>query len=272
MSTAATQSISSPASGLPESASSTPPVAGIMLDVPDVLYDATLWQRWLFQLLVRMGAATNYADFVRVWTDQLVDVHRGRREYTEALQSLLLELGLSWAQVDEIEAASRIQRRTLELDVRPLPGAARLIEELSRRKIPLVAWADTPQSAAKWAERLERIVPRARFKAVLTSFELECTQPAELCYRAALDVLGHPAGEILYLGHDTQHLAAAARAGMHTAAVNFTSTVQANYLLTRLEDLLVVVDRMQNASRSAAGAVGSSTCGATTDCRPGNGP
>ncbi len=273
MSTAATQLISSPISGVPEPDSSAPPLAGIMLDVPDVLYDATLWQRWLFQLLVRMGAATNYAEFVLTWGDRLVDVHRGRREYTEALQSFLLELGLSWAQVDEIEAASRIQRRSLELDVRPLPGATRVIEELNRRKIPLVAWADTPHSAAKWAERLEHIVPRARFHAVLTSFELECTQPAELCYRAALDVLGKPAEQILYLGHDTQHLAAAARAGMRTAAVNFAPSAQANHLLMRMDELVGVVDRMQVTAcgaASVAAAVGVRDTSLT--CRPGNGP
>jgi FMN phosphatase YigB (HAD superfamily) len=271
MSTAATHTILAPVGGVPEPVSSASPLAGIMLDVPDVLYDATLWQRWLFQLLVRMGAAANYAEFVRAWSETLVDVHRGRREYTEALQSFLLQLGLSWAQVDEIEAASRIQRRTLELDVRPLPGATRVIEELNRRKIPLVAWADTPHSAAKWAERLERIVPRAHFSAVLTSFDLECAQPAELCYRAALDVLDHNAGEVLYVGHDTQHLAAAARAGMRTAAVNFAANAQANHLLMRLEELLAVVDRPAAvASRTREAAAPSGQSGAMS-AQTGNG-
>jgi FMN phosphatase YigB (HAD superfamily) len=259
MSTAATQTFQTSAC-TPIAGGSPPRLAGIMLDVPDVLYDATLWQRWLFQLMVRMRVAVNYAEFAEAWAACLVDVHRGRREYSEALQSFLLELGLSWAQIDEIEAASRIQKRSVELDVRPLPGAARVVEELNRRKIPLVAWADTPHSAARWAERLERIVPRAQFAAVLTSFDLECTQPGESCYQAALDALRHPAGEVLYLGHDAQHLAAAAQAGMRTAAVNFAPGAQAEHLLARWEDLLGVVDRLSAATSpavnltSAAGA------------------
>ncbi len=109
------------------------PLGGIVLDVPDVLYDATLWRRWLFQLLGRLGIVLTYPDFDCDWNAQLVDVHRGRREYGEALQSFLLDQGLSWAQVDEIEAASGIQRRELELNVRPLAGTTRAIEALAAR-------------------------------------------------------------------------------------------------------------------------------------------
>jgi FMN phosphatase YigB (HAD superfamily) len=69
-----------------------------------------------------------------------------------------------------------------------------------------------------------------------------------LCYRAALDALSHPAGEVLYVGHDAQHLAAAARAGMHTAAVNYTPGAQAEHLLARWEELLSVVDRLSAAT------------------------
>jgi FMN phosphatase YigB (HAD superfamily) len=263
MSTAATESVLT-ADSSPAGPNLPPRLAGIMLDVPDVLYDATLWQRWLFQLLMRMRAAGSYAEFAEAWSSQLVDVHRGRREYSEALQTFLLARGLSWAQVDEIEAASRIQRRSLELDVRPLPSAARVVEELNRRKIPLVAWADTPHSAAKWAERLERIVPRAHFAAVLTSFDLECTQPADLCYRAALDALSQSAGNVLYVGHDAQHLAAAARAGMRTAAVNYAPGTRAEYLLTRCEELLNLVDCLSAPTRPAMSlAPPSDACQAT---------
>jgi hypothetical protein len=60
--------------------------------------------------------------------------------------------------------------------------------------------------------------------------------------------LRRPAGEVLYVGHDAQHLAAAARAGMRTAAVNFAPGAQAEHLLARWEELLHVVDSLSATS------------------------
>ena len=218
-------------------------LSGIVLDVPDVLYDATLWRRWLFQLLGRLGVSLGYAEFDRAWSAQLADVHRGRREYGEALQSFLLELGLSWAQVDEIEAASGIQRRELELNVRPLAGTMRVVDALAERGLRLAAWADTPQPAARLAERLGRLFPHACFTAVLTSFDLDATQPAAECYRAALAAIDVPADEGLYVGHDGAHLAGAAAFGLRTVAIDAAGKAQADHTLPQFEDLLELLGR-----------------------------
>lgn len=226
-------------------------VGGVVFDAPDVLYDATHWRRWLFQLLVRFGAAGSYIEFCRQWDGELIDVHRGRREYAEALHALLLSRGLSWAQIDEIEAASRIQRQSLELDVRPLAGVVRVIGELGRRRLPLAAWADAPLSIVKLTERLERILPQASFAGVSTSFELECTQPEAACYQAMAQSLGLVPGEVLYVGHDAAHLAGARAAGMTTAAVNFEPAAQADYLLAQFDELVGIVEREQAAPRRA---------------------
>jgi len=213
------------------------PVGAIIFDAPDVLYDATLWRRWLLQLVGRLGIRLEYTDFQQAWEAHLVDVHRGRREYTEALETFLLELGLGWAQVDEIEAASRIQRQNLEIGVRPLPGVARTIDELQGLGLALAAWADSPLVAGKLVERLGRLLPHLQFDAVLTSVELESTQPAAQCYRAMLDLLGLAPAQTVYVGHDTVHLAGARCCGLRTVAFNHAPAAKADHYLTRFEDL-----------------------------------
>lgn len=233
------------------------PVGGIAFDVPDVLYDATLRRRWLLQLVGHLGVRVGYAEFYRAWDAHLVDVHRGRRECAEALESFLLACGLSWAQVDEIEAASRIQRPNLEIGVRPLPGVVRAIGELARLGLPLAAWADAPHTAAKLAELLNRLVPGTCFDAVLTSFDLECTQPAAECYRAMLGALGLPAEQVVYVGHDTAHLAGARAAGLRTVALNFEPAAGADHYLTCFDDLLALAKTwsiVPRSSRRRAGA------------------
>lgn len=231
-------------------------LAGVVIDVPDVLYDATLWRRWLLQLVSRLGVRSGYAEFCDAWDAHLVDVYRGRREYSEALQTFLLDFGLTWPQVDEIEAASRIQRQDFELNVRPLPGVPRAVEELAATT-PLVAWADAPHPADKLAERLARLVPRTAFATVITSFDLECTQPAERCYQAMAEALGDDPVRILYVGHDAVHLAAARRAGLRTVAFNFGPGTQADHYLSRFEDLPRLVKQLlsvQAVARPSSGA------------------
>src|SRR5688572_21192831 len=67
-----------------------PRVRGLVFDMGDVLYDATLWRRWLLQLLQRLGHLYSYREFYQVWDRDYLDlVHRGKREYREAFASFL---------------------------------------------------------------------------------------------------------------------------------------------------------------------------------------
>ncbi len=234
-------------------------VGGLIFDMADVLYDDTRWRRWLLRLVNQLGVRAEYADFFRVWDrEYLVDVNCGRREVAEALQAFLLASGVSWAQVDEVEAASRIQRQSFELNVRPLPGVVSTIVQLCAWRLPLVAWADTTQTTAKLAERVERLSLANRFQAVLSSFDLECAQPSPQSYQAALDALGLSASQVVYVGHDAEHLAGAQAVGLRTVAFNFQRPARADHYLTRFEDLLEVVDPCAPRSRVEADHDGAS--------------
>ncbi len=218
-------------------------VAGLVIDVPDVLYDATLWRRWLVRLVTQLNPAIHYTSFFQAWDRQyLVDVHCGRREFAEAFQSFLLAAGLSWAQIDEIEAASRLRRHNFEQNVRPLPGVVKTMARLEALGLPIVAWADAAYSGARLAECLERLGLSNQFIGVLTSFDLELAQPSTGCYLAALESLDLPACQTVYVGHDAGHLAAAAALGMPTIAFNAQPGAKADFCLTRFEDLLPLVE------------------------------
>jgi FMN phosphatase YigB (HAD superfamily) len=229
-------------------------VRGVLVDTADVLYDATLWPRQLVRLVHGLGVPAAYPQWIVPWQrDYLVDVHCGRREYSEALQAFLLAAGLSWAQIDEVEAASRIERQQLELDVRPLPGVQRAIARLHESGLRLAAWADTCQPTAGVAARLERLGLSGRFCAVLSSFDLEAAQPAPRCYQAALDALALPAAELAYVGHDAEHLAAARAAGLATIAFNHPPHAEADFHLTAFDELAALLTERVAADSVAAG-------------------
>ena len=108
------------------------PAAAVLIDAPNVLYDATAWQRWLWRFVGRMGVRTSYDEFTRVWTrDYAAGVNCGRRAHDEALACFLLGWGLSWAQIDEIEATGNVRRQQFEGGLRLLPDVARTVAVLA---------------------------------------------------------------------------------------------------------------------------------------------
>lgn len=229
------------------------PIAGIIFDVENVLHDATLWRRWLLRLVNQLGRPAEYEAFYRAWDrDYLVDVHCGRREFTEALQAFLLASGLSWAQLDEAEAASRIQREELDRRLRPWPGVAKTLAALDDRGLRLAAWFDTCLPAAELIQRLEPLGLGSHFHAVLSSIELECAQPAAQCYFKALASLELRAAETLYVSGDAARLAAARSLGMRTAAFNSQPHAQADFHLTRFEELLAIANHAPTSILSAS--------------------
>jgi HAD superfamily hydrolase (TIGR01509 family) len=214
-------------------------VDALLFDTAGVLYDATYWPRRLVRLINGLGLNVHYDEFVFRWEREFLhEVHRGRREYDEAFQSFLLSLGLSWAQIDEVDAVGRSELQDFRRALRPLPGVVPTISRLRHSGVSMVAWADSPDPVAATVERMDLLGLAGMFRQVLSSFDLEAAQPDAACYRAGLEALGQPADRAAYVGHDAVHLAAAKEAGFHTIAYNYQSGTSADYYLTQFNDLL----------------------------------
>ncbi len=124
-------------------------VRGLLFDMGDVLYDATLWRRWLLQILARMGVHAAYREFYRVWDrDYLPAVHCGQRDYHEAFCAFLQSLGLARGVIEEIEAASQARRRELIATLRPLPGVRPTLCQLHAAGFPLGVLSDSESPGA----------------------------------------------------------------------------------------------------------------------------
>ena len=62
-----TVSIPSHAADRPPCPTSLPGVRGVLFDMCNVLFDNTVWRRWVLKVLGRLGLHTNYRSFFRVW-------------------------------------------------------------------------------------------------------------------------------------------------------------------------------------------------------------
>ncbi|NUQ64858.1 MAG: HAD family hydrolase [Pirellulales bacterium] len=229
------------------------PLRGLLFDMGDVLHDATLWRRWLLHLLGRMGLHTNYRCFYHIWDrDFLPDVHRGERPFCEALQAFLLSVGLSPAQIDEVQAACQARRRQWEETARPLPGVKPTLARLHAAGYTLGVLSDSEHPSSGLRDQLDRFGLSGLFSAVVSSIDLKQTKPHPIGYRTALEAMRLAPEQAAFVGHDTAELAGAARVGLQTIAFNFDPDAKADVFIARFDELLEVVSAA-GVSLAAAG-------------------
>ncbi|HUT09766.1 MAG TPA: HAD-IA family hydrolase [Thermoguttaceae bacterium] len=218
------------------------PIRGVLLDMCNVLYDATLWRRWVLQLLTRLGLHTSYRSFFKIWDRDYLDaVHRGQREFCEAFEAFLASAGLSRAQIDEVEGACQARRRILQEGARPLPGVKTTLGRLHKSGFVLGAISNSESPASVLQQQLGRFGLDRLFTTVISSFDLKQTMPEEICYRTALESMNYPPAQVAFVDHDTAELAGATAVGMPTVAFNFDADARADAYLDRFDDLLEVV-------------------------------
>lgn len=217
-------------------------LAALVLDLDHVLYDASPWQRWLLQLLNRIGLHTHYqAFFCTFERDYLEQVYCGERDYWDALRGYLLEAGVSRGRVEEVLAAGHGKHRELWRDVRPFPGVLTTLSQLAARGVRLAILSNSVTGGQEVAGQLEQLGIRSRFEVILSSRDLRLAKPTPESYQAAISALGLAPESIGFIGHSTLELAGAGLAGLTTIAVNHADDAQADIYLDRFEQLLPIV-------------------------------
>ncbi len=218
------------------------PVRGLLLDMCNVLYDDTVWRRWVLHLLQHMGLQTSYRCFFHVWDrDFLGGVHRGERSFRDAFEAFLRSVGLSHGQIEEMKAACLARRRHLELSTRPLPGVRATLTRLHQAGFVLGAIANSEHPADTLHQWLARFGIGKLFTTVISSIDLQTTMPSVTCYHAALHAMGLSASQVAFVDHDAGELAGAKAVGMSTIAFNFDPEAEADVYLDQFEDLFNVV-------------------------------
>jgi HAD superfamily hydrolase (TIGR01509 family) len=219
-----------------------PGVVGLVFDMGDVLIDATAWRRWLLREIAEYGLTPPYRSFFAIWDrDYLDDVHRGTREYGEALRSFLGATGLTDRQIDELLAASVVQKPAMEAETRPFPGVRQTLWRLHGDGVPLAVLSDSESPSIAIRRRLVQLGIGDCFQAVVSSRDLGFTKPDRRAYTAAANELQLMPAQLAFVGHDAEELLGARRAGMRTVAFNFEPNAAAERYLTRFESLLDVV-------------------------------
>jgi len=217
------------------------PLRGLMLDFGGVLYDDTVWRRWLLRLLSHLGLRAHFRSFFHVLEHEyMVQVYTGQATFCEALSRFLTSAGLSSGQIDEVLAACHGRRRALEESTRPLPGVRCTLARLKKQGLKLGLLSDSELSSDEIRGQLDRFAASDTFCSVVSSFDVGCTKPTPICYQRTLDEMGLPGREVAYVGHDPAELEGARRLGMATIAFNAPGETVAEVHIDRFEQLAEV--------------------------------
>jgi len=212
-------------------------VACLIFEADNVLFDATLWRRWLHQLLGRFRVQAEFEGFFERWErGYLVDVHRGRRDFDEALQAFLHSAGVTPAQFDEIEAASTAKRRDLAISTRLLPGVRTALWQLHRVGYRLAVLTNDERPGEQVAMQLERSGLGGLFEAVISSFDLERTLPDPAAFAAAMAAVGEPGERIAFVSNCARSLAGASALGLRTVSINARDNAAVDIHLDSISD------------------------------------
>jgi HAD superfamily hydrolase (TIGR01509 family) len=214
-------------------------ICAVVFEPDNVLYDASHWQRWLWQLLSRLGVQRDFAGFRRIWQrGYLVEAQRGTRDFADAFRAFLADWGLSPGQINEVEAASIAKRREAFQNVRPLPGVVKTLATLNESGITLATLANSELTATELRDRINRLGLGGRFQTVLSSHDLGSVKPAPNCYQTVLDALRMAPDSVLYVGCLADELSGATAIGLRTAAINADSDAVADHSCQRFDDLV----------------------------------
>lgn len=212
---------------------------GLIFDGPGVLYDTSLWRRWLLKLLTRMGLHTHYDVFFRTWDyEYAAAVLSGRRSWRSALESFLRSAGLSQCQIDEVIPALRAVRNQFESDLRPMPGVTGTLAALQAGGFRMAVAANTEATAEEFSSRLRRLGIAMRFAGSISSTEIGHVMPSPEVYLAALAVVELPPDEAAFVSALPDHISGAKKMGFTTVAVDCDLADEADCHVERICQLV----------------------------------
>lgn len=223
------------------SSSDSPRFEGLILDVGDILYDASAWRRWLTDALRADGVAVSFEELVERWEALLVDVYRRRAAYWDRFDQLLEDLDVPEARRPALRQAAERMAAAVQVDRVPMDGASAALAALRDAGVRLAALSDTESGEGKVRQTLRQLDLERFFDAVVTSADIGHVKPEPAAYRAAAAAIEVSVPSCAFVGHDVDELEGAQQSGMYAIAYNYTPGAPADVYVDHFSELEQVV-------------------------------
>lgn len=213
-------------------------LSALIFDNGDILFDASLWRRWLALHLTELGYPIGYEQLVVIWEQKLVPVYEGKSDYWVAFQALLKELSVEPIVAAEIIDSAKQHGQLLQSNRKPMPYVSETLAELSRRDVPLAVLSDSESGEFGVRKILRQLGLELYFNAVVSSKDVGFAKPSPLAYEAAANALECSLQSCGFVGHDIDELTGAMNVGMYAIAYNYHPDAPADLRVERFDQLL----------------------------------
>ena len=190
-------------------------INGILLDMEGVIYDATVWHRWLFQKIRRLGVVGDFESFFRIWQiDFWPDWITGHSDFWELTQRYLTEIGLSQPQIDEVLVGGRPRWSDFQKSIRPLPQIQNALWTIRGSGITIGVVANVADSESALQSKLRQFGFADVVDFVVTSHSAKRLLPSEPTLAVVRGHISFDVGEIALVSNHQSVLHSAKEMGL----------------------------------------------------------
>lgn len=212
-------------------------IRAIIFDMGDILFDATQWRKGLHKFLSGLGYDGDFNDMVTRWDKFLKRAHLGKAEYYTVFKDFIASLGYA-NEYEQIKRFSMKKAMSVEANRKLFPDVKKTLQKLKRQGIKLAILTDSESSEEKNRGRLKKLQINKYFGVVISSADIGYVKPQRRAFQITLERLDVKNTEAAFVGHDSDELKGARRAGLKTIAFNYDPNAPADHLISNFEEIL----------------------------------
>lgn len=211
---------------------------GMIFDNGDILFDASVWRRWLHGKLISLGVELTFDELVTYWEAELIDVYRGRAEYWDRFGRLLKKFKVGEDAQAELQAAARQKAIEVQQHRVTMPGVKETLAALRELDVRLAVLSDTEGGESAVRAILRQLEIEELFDAVVASSDIGHAKPAPAAYEYAVRALDLSHNDCAFIAHDVDELTGAQQVGLFAIAYNDTPLAPRDATIQHFSELL----------------------------------
>ena len=194
----------------------------IIFDAGDILYDATLWRKYLYQYLVKhFKIKLTYAEVFYFWDNYyLKEIYQGRADYKESFMRFMELLGIDLTEKQKKQLEAR--KKEIEKNTKPREWVLPLFKKLKRNKTMIAILTDSESRGTKVARRYKEWSIFEYIDAIVSSKDIGFIKPYRESYEFVLTKLKCRPENALFVGHDYDEILGAKNVGIK--AIEYTKS------------------------------------------------
>lgn len=208
----------------------------MIFDNGDILYDASVWRRWLHGELLCNDVRISFDDMIAAWETALLEVYQGRVPYWERFEAFILAMNVKCPSA--IIKSAKAKAIDVQQVRHPMPGVKETIPVLRQRGVRLAVLSDTEGGEAAVREILRQLEIEQFFDVVVASSDIGFTKPDPKAFEHAVRALKLNFAECAFVAHDADELAGAKDVGLFAIAFNDAPAAPRDATVNKFSELL----------------------------------